>query len=93
MPIFYCQAPGQPDGKLYLLFDGAPIPSLPHVLFGLSLRPETTQEEASALAEMINKHCPSLWAQFFNDHLNDEYPEFDKHGLTKWEGPEDPRFV
>jgi hypothetical protein len=59
-------------------------------MFGLSLRPETTQSEANALAEMINKHCPSRWAQFFSDHLNDEYPEFDEHGLAKWEGPADP---
>jgi hypothetical protein len=92
MPIFFCQAPKQPDGRRYLSFDGAPIPSLPHVLFGLSLRPETTQEEANALAKMINKHCPSLWAQFFNDHLNDDYPDFDEYGLAKWEGPENPRF-
>jgi hypothetical protein len=90
--LFHCQAPAQPEGRRYLLFGGTRILSLPHVLFGFCLKPETTQQEADALAEMINKHCPSLWAQFFDLHLDDHYPEFDGHGLVKSEGPEDPRF-
>jgi hypothetical protein len=74
MGLFHCQAPAQPEGRRYLLFSGTPIPSLPHVLFELCLTPETTQQEADALAEMIKKHCPSLWAQSFDQHLDDDYP-------------------
>jgi hypothetical protein len=66
---FVCQAPPQPDGKRYLSFGGMPFPSLPHVRFGLCLNPETTQEEAEALADAINKHCPASFAQIFDRSL------------------------
>jgi hypothetical protein len=85
MDNFICQAPNQSNGKRYLFFGGLPFPSLPHVHIGLCLKPETTQQEAEALAKLINKHCPAPFAQFFDRSLTDEYPELDVHGLAKLE--------
>jgi hypothetical protein len=52
-----------------LFFGGLPFQSLPNVRFGLCLNPETTQEEAEALADAINKYCPAPFAQFFDRSL------------------------
>ena len=68
---FLCQAPDQPDGKRDLFFGGTSLPSLPHVLLGLCLKPETTQQEAEELAEHINKHCPAMYGMFYNRDLTD----------------------
>jgi hypothetical protein len=83
---FVCQAPDQPDGKRYLFFGGTSLPSLPHVLFGLCLRPETTQQEAQALADQINKHCLTIYGAFYNRRLTDEHFELNEHGLAKLDG-------
>jgi hypothetical protein len=85
---FACQAPERPDGQRYLSFGGTGFPSLSHVEFGLCLTPETTQQEAEAVAELINKHCPSFWAAFYNRNLSDEYYELNEHGLAKLDGLE-----
>lgn len=69
---FVCQAPEQPDGKRCLFFGGMPFPSLPNVHFGLCLNPKTTQEEAEALADAINKHCPAPFAQIFDRSLMED---------------------
>ena len=69
--FFLCQAPEKPDGKRYLFFGGAELPSLSQVLFGLCLKPETTQREAEALAEHINKHCLAMYGMFYNRDLTD----------------------
>jgi hypothetical protein len=55
----------------YLFFGGASLPSLPHVLFGLCLKPETTRQEAEALAEHINRYCPAMYGMFYNSSLTD----------------------
>jgi hypothetical protein len=80
---FVCQSPEQPDGKRYLFFGGTSLPSLPHVLFGLCLKPETTQQEAQALADHITKHCPAMYGMFYNRSLTDEYFALNEHGLAK----------
>lgn len=86
--IFVCHAPDRPDGQRYLVFGGTRFPSLSHVTFGLCLTPETTQREAETLAELINKHCPTFWAAFYNRNLSDEYFELNEHGLAKLDGLE-----
>jgi hypothetical protein len=87
--VFECQLPDQPDGKRYLSFGGTWLPSLPHVIFGLCLKPETTQEETQAVADLINQHCDAMYGMFFNRSLTDEYPELNEHGLAKLESCED----
>ena len=42
------------DGRPFLMFQGAGLPSLPGVCFGLDLAPETTLEHARQLAETLN---------------------------------------
>jgi hypothetical protein len=86
--FFCCKAPDRPDGQRYLGFGGPGLPSLPHVIFGLCLQPETTQQEAETLAELINKHCPAFWAAFYDRNLSDEYFELNEHGLAKLDGLE-----
>jgi hypothetical protein len=81
--FFLCQAPDQPDGQRYLFFGGTWLPSLPNVLFGLCLKPETTQQEAQALADLINKHCPAMYGMFYSRNLTDQYFELNEHGLAK----------
>jgi hypothetical protein len=60
------------DGQFCILFEGGMFPSLFGMLFGLKLTPETTQEEAEALAGQLAKHCPQLFVAFLN-----------RQGLTK----------
>jgi hypothetical protein len=78
-----CQVLDEPGGERYLSFGGTPLPSLPHVVFGLCLKPETTQQEAQALADQINKHCPAIYGAFYNRGLTDIYYELNEHGLAK----------
>ena len=66
---FVCQAPEHREGKRYLLSGDLPFQTLSNAHFGLCLNPETTQEEAEALADAINKHCPAPFAQIFNRSL------------------------
>jgi hypothetical protein len=81
--FFLCQVKGQPDGKQSLFFGGTSLPSLPHVVFGLCLKQETTQEEAQELADLMNNRCDGMYGMFFNRSLTDEYPELNDHGLAK----------
>jgi hypothetical protein len=83
MGLLLCQVESQSDGKQSLFFGGMWLRSLPEVLFGLCLKPETTQEEAQAVAELINKHCDGMFGMFFDRSLTDEYPELNEHGLAK----------
>jgi hypothetical protein len=54
------------DGQLCIRFDGGMFPSLLGMLFGLTLTPATTQEEAEALAAQLEKHCPQLFVAFLH---------------------------
>jgi hypothetical protein len=54
------------DGRLCIRFEGGMFPSLPGKLFGLTLTPETTLEEAEALAAQLKKHCPHLFVAFLD---------------------------
>jgi hypothetical protein len=80
---FVCQASVRPDGERYLIFGGLPFPSVPHANFGLYLTRETTQQEAQTLAHLINKHCPALWAAFFDRSLTEDLYEINEHGLAQ----------
>jgi hypothetical protein len=82
-----CQAPDRADGKRYLFFGGAQLPSLPHAAFGLCLTAETTQQEAEALAELINKHCPAMFGMFYDRDLTEAYYEIGENGLAILEDP------
>jgi hypothetical protein len=54
------------DGQLCIAFEGGMFPSLQCMLFGLTLTPATTQEEAEALVAQLEKHCPQLFVAFLN---------------------------
>jgi hypothetical protein len=54
------------DGRLCIRFEGGMFPSLLGKLFGLTLTPETTLEEAEALAAQLKKHCPHLFVAFLD---------------------------
>ena len=54
------------DGRLCIRFEGGMFPSLVGKLFGLTLTPETTREQAQALAAQLEKHCPHLFVAFLD---------------------------
>jgi hypothetical protein len=81
--LFRCEALQEPDGKRHLAFSSTWLPSLPYVVFGLCLKPETTQQEAEALADHINKHCPAMYGMFYDRSLTDEFYELNEYGLVK----------
>jgi hypothetical protein len=54
------------DGQLCIAFEGGMFPSLHGMLFGLTLTPATTQEEAETLVAQLEKYCPQLFVAFLN---------------------------
>jgi hypothetical protein len=89
--VLQCEAPDRADGKRYLLLSGQLLPSLPDTTFGLCLTAETTQKEADALAELINKHCPAMFGLFYDRNLTDQYYEIGENGLAILEDPSQGR--
>jgi hypothetical protein len=57
----YPAAKQMSDGSLCIRFEGGMFRTLLGKLFGLTLTPETTEEEAEALAAMLEKHCATLF--------------------------------
>jgi hypothetical protein len=81
-----CRAHATPTGEMYLRFEGQFLPSLPNVYFGLNLTPDTTKDQADALAAQITEHCPVMFGQFMIDGDVDGLPlhEIDpRTGLAK----------
>ena len=60
-----CAVKGYSDGSPFLFFEMSFLPSLPKTYIGLDLRPGTTNEQAQAVADMINDHCVGLSATIF----------------------------
>lgn len=59
------------DGRPFLMFEGAHLPSLPGVHFGLDLAPETTLEHARWLADRLNGWAVSLYAVIFEPETSE----------------------
>jgi hypothetical protein len=61
------------DGRLCIRFEGGMFRSMLGKLFGLMLTPETTREQAEALAELLEKHCHHMFvASLDHEGLSDE---------------------
>jgi hypothetical protein len=82
------------DGSLCIRFEGGMFRTLRGKLFGLTLTPETTEEEAEAIAALLDKHCPYLFvASLDHDGLSEEERlsltrMYDEMGLLGPEGEE-----
>jgi hypothetical protein len=66
---FVCQHQNNRTVSDICFSGGMPFPSSPNIGFGLCLTLETTQQDAEVLADLINKHCPSPFAQIFERNL------------------------
>jgi hypothetical protein len=61
------------DGSLCIRFEGGMFRTQLGNLFGLMLKPETTEEEAEALAALLDKHCATLFvASLEHDGISEE---------------------
>ena len=67
-----CRVREGAEGEPFLMFEAAPLPSLPNVHFGIDLAPGTSRSEARALAELINLQSTSIFAMIFADPPFDE---------------------
>lgn len=68
------------DGSLCIRFEGGMFRTLLGKLFGLTLMPETSEQEAESLAALLDKHCTSLFvASLDHDGLSEE----DRLALTQ----------
>ncbi len=61
------------DGSLCIRFEGGMFRTQLGKLFGLTLTPETTEQEAEALAALLEKHCATLFvASLDHEGLSEE---------------------
>ncbi len=70
---FYPTVKTMSDGRFCIQFESGMFRTLLGKVFGLMLKPETTQQEAEALAAQIDKHCATLFvASLDHDGISEE---------------------
>lgn len=85
------------DGTYLIYMEGNWIDSLPGINFGFALKPETTEDEAQALCDLLTKHNNLFFAGFLNRiddaefqrHLTEVYDDMGYFDPTRPKGPGD----